>query len=308
MAPAPPLLPLESPEIRALVSALCAKKPPRRITQRPLDRDPAHYARLCDRERPASLSDLCDYADDLRCCPPIQVELLVYLLPTCLHAWQQSLGAVNGRFDTFVERFDGALAHHVGFRNLLKPEHYTAVGHFVREGILQRVGLETRLRFEHPQEAPYEWIAALATLGTAFPIIGDLWSRWWACSNDGHARGVLQYLALLMYPDDDNPMYAPRTPQHGGGPPLPWEPRGFVFDECWLPENVDFLRTTLTPEYARQSLLTACARLEGKDDSGNARRMLADFDEARPRLELRIEELLHRLSHSLSGAVDWVTE
>jgi hypothetical protein len=111
-----------------------------------------------------------------------------------------------------------------------------------------------------------------------------------------------------MYPDADNPMFAPRTPQQGGGPPLPWESRGFDFDECWLPVNVDFLRTTLTPEYARQSLLTACARLEGKDDSGNAQRMLADFDKARPRLELRIEELLYHLSHPLRESVDWVTE
>jgi hypothetical protein len=308
MAPAPPLLPLNSAEIRSLIRALGAKKPPHRITQEPLDFDSSHYARLCDRERPASLSDLCRYADDLRHCPPVQVELLVYVLPSCLHAWQQSLGPANGRFGAFVERFEGALARHVGFRDLLKPEHYGAVGRFVSDALLQRISLESRLRFERPQEAPYEWIAALVTVGTAFPIIGDLWSRWWACSNDGLARGVLQYLGLLMYPDADNPMFAPRTPQQGGGPPLPWESRGFDFDECWLPVNVDFLRTTLTPEYARQSLLTACARLEGKDDSGNAQRMLADFDKARPRLELRIEELLYHLSHPLRESVDWVTE
>lgn len=308
MGPFAERLPLESSEIRTLISALRAKKPPRQITQEPLDRDPSHYARLCDRAQPASLSDLCDYADDLRFCPPIQVELLVYLLPTCLHAWQQSLTAVDGRYDTYIERIDGALAHHAGFRELLKPRKYDAVGQFVREALLQRISLETSLRFERPQEAPYKWIAALATVGTAFPIVGDLWSRWWACSNDGHARGVLQYLSLLMYPDDGHPVFVRSPPQPGARPPLPWQPRGFVFDECWLPENVDFLRTTLTPEYARQSLLTACARLEGKDDSGNAQRMLADFDKARPRLELRIEELLYRLAHPLGEAVDWVTE
>jgi hypothetical protein len=308
MTPAPPLLPLESPEIRALISALVAKKPPRRITQEPLDRDPSHYARLCDRAQPASLSDLCDYADDLSCGVPIQVELLTFLLPICLHAWQQSLSAVDGRFDTYIERFDGALARNAGFRELLKPRKYSAVGQFVCEAILQRISLETHLRFDCPQDAPYQWIAALATVGTAFPIVGDLWSRWWACSNEGHARGVLQYLSLLMYPDDGHPVFVRSPPQPGANPPLPWEPRGFVFDRCWLPENINFLRTTLTPEYAQQSLLTACARLEGKDNSGNAQRMLADLEVARPRLELRIEELLYRLSRPLRESVDWVTE
>jgi hypothetical protein len=308
MAPAAPLLPLESVEVRTLIRALGAKRRPSRITQQPLDRDSSHYARLCDRERPASLSDLCDYADDLRCCPPIQVDLLVYLLPTCLHAWQQSLSDTRGRFETFVERFDCALAHHAGFRELLKPDHYAAVGQFVSAAILQRVARESSLPFERPQEAPYAWIAALATVGTAFPIIGELWSRWWDCADDGHARGVLQYLALLMYAEDDNPMYAPRTPEQGGGPPLPWEARGFVFDACWLPENIKFLRNTLNSQYARKSLLAACARLQGKDASGIAQRMLGDFDEARPRLELRIEELRYHLSHSLNKAVEWTTE
>jgi hypothetical protein len=111
-----------------------------------------------------------------------------------------------------------------------------------------------------------------------------------------------------MYADADNPMFAPHSPHESGGPPLPWEAQGFVFDQCWLPENVNFLRTTLTPEYARQSLLTACARLEGKDNSGNAQRMLADLEVARPRLELRIEELLYRLSHPLGEVVKWVTQ
>lgn len=307
MTSLPPLLMLESPEIRALIRALGANTPPSRITQQPLDFDPSHYARLCDRERPASARDLATYADDLLYCPPIQTSLLVYLLPTLLHHWRRCLLAPRySDFAAFMERFNTALARNAGFRELLVPRHYEAVGRFMSETLLQRNGQESQLHFESAHASPYTWVSALATFGKAFPLVAPVWSQWWGSPSEGHARAVLQYLSVLMYGDTENPVFAPWRPEQGGGPPLPWEDDSFADEACWLPENVDFLRSTLTTEYARQSLLIACARLEGKDDSGVPQQMLRDFEAARTRLELRIEQLLRRLSSPQECAVDWV--
>jgi hypothetical protein len=300
-----------NPEQRALhdlIKAFGARRAPSRITQEPLDCDPGHYKRLCDRDTPASPSDLCRYADDLSCMA-VQAELLVFLLPTCLSAWQQSLmPGTASRYATFVERFSGALAKHAGFRDLLSPRQYAAAGDFVREAILARIDHESRLQFGRTSEATYAWVCSMASMGTAFPVIGDLWSEWWACRTQGRARGVLQYLSLLMYPEDRNPIFAPWTPQEGGGPPIPWETDGFIYEQSWLPENVESLRSILTVDYARYSLCTAAAALQDADDSGIPARLLGDFDQAAARVELRIEELVLRVSRPLGEDYDWTTD
>lgn len=296
----------ESPEIRALIRALGANRSPSRITQQPLDFDPSHYARLCDRERPASARDLATYSDDLLYCPPIQTSLLVYLLPTLLHHWRRCLLASrHSDFAAFMERFNTVLARNAGFRELLVPRHYEAVGRFMSETVLQRIGQESRLHFESAHASPHTWVSALATFGKAFPMVCPLWTQWWNAPSEGHARAMLQYLSALMYAEAENPVFAPWSPERGGGPPSHWEDDSVAYEVCWLPENVDFLRSTLTTEYARQSLLTACAQLEGKDNSGVPQQMLRDFEAARPRLELRIEELLRRLSSPQECGVGW---
>lgn len=296
----------ESPEIRALIRALGANRSPSRITQQPLDFDPSHYARLCDRERPARARDLATYADDLLYCPPIQTRLLVHLLPTLLHHWRRCLLAPRyGDFSAFMERFNTVLARNAGFRELLAPRHYEAVGRFMSETLLQHIGQESGLHFESAHASPHTWVSALATFGKAFALVAPLWSQWWGSPSEGHARAVLQYLSVLMYGDAENPVFAPWSREQGGGPPLPWEDDSFADEACWLPENVDFLRSTLTTEYARRSLLTACAQLEGKDNSGVPQQMLRDFEAARPRLEMRIEELLRRLSSPQECGVGW---
>ena len=300
-----------NPEQRALhdlIKAFGARRAPSRITQEPLDCDPRHYKRLCDRETPASPSDLLRYAHDLSYMP-VQAELLVFLLPVCLSAWQQSLKpATASRYASFVEYFSGALAKHAGFRDLLSPRQYAAAGDFVQEAILARIDHESRLHFGRTSEATYAWVRSMASMGTAFPVIGDLWSEWWACSTQGRARGVLQYLSPLMYPEDRNPIFAQWTPQEGGGPPVPWETDGFIYDQCWLPENVESLRNTLTLDHARHCLCTAAAVLQDVDDSGIPARMLGDFDSAAARVELRIEELVLRFSRPLGEVYDWNTD
>jgi hypothetical protein len=292
--------------LRDLIKAFGAHRAPSRITQEPLDRDAGHYKRLCDRDTPASPSDLLRYAHDLSYMP-VQAELLLFLLPSCLSAWQQSL-IPETRYASFVEYFSGALAKRAGFRDMLSPRQYAAAGDFVREAILSRIDHESRLHLGRTSEATYAWVRSMASMGTAFPVIGDLWSEWWACSTQGRARGVLQYLSLLMYPESRNPIFAPWTSQEGGGPPIPWETDGFIYDQSWLPENVESLRSTLTLDYARHSLCTAAAALQDVDDSGIPARLLGDFDQVAARVELRIEELVLRVSRPLGEVCEWTTD
>ena len=140
-----------------------------------------------------------------------------------------------------------------------------------------------------------------------FPAVSDLWERWWQVATVGRACGVLQYASVLMYPDDRNPIFAPRTPHGGGGPPVLWETDAFCFDYPWLPANVAFLRARLAPAYVRMSITAAATVLREKLDCPVPEQMLSDFGATATRVGLRIQELVAYLAQPLGAVREWVT-
>jgi hypothetical protein len=190
------------------------------------------------------------------------------------------------------------MATHNGFSNLLTSPQHDAVARFMRAAILDKIDQENKLSFSGMGASPYSWIYAIGTFGTIFPSISQLWKEWWSMPTTGRAYGVLQYTSALMYPNDKNPIFRPWSPEYGGGAPTLWE-TGNSTDEKWLPENINFLRETLTFVYIQESIAKSITVLEDNINSTTPKQMAHDLEGARSLVELRIAELLQYLSQPL---------
>jgi hypothetical protein len=280
---------------------------PESIALESFDSKHSYLGRLCKNEPSPAAEDLYKFALDLYY-QDLQHDLFLYLFPIGLRAWQEDLVKSHESVYTgFAELFFTALTQHAGFRDLLTPAQGDAVARFMSTAILDKIDQEKSLAFSGMEASPYSWIYTIGAFGTVFSEMPHLWQAWWDMPTKGRACGVLQYVSALMYPDGENPIFEPWTADDGGGTPALWEAYGLICEKAWLPENVDFLRETLTPDYIQQSLAKALVVLHGNIDSHIPELMVSDFEGARMLVELRIKELLHYLSRPLGEARSWST-
>ncbi|WP_460597613.1 hypothetical protein [Geomonas sp. Red276] len=293
--------------IQEVIESLGCPKPPQNLLQQPLDFDTGYLHRLWHTEQLPHPEDLYDYAHDL-CYQELQPDLFLFLLPFCLQAWQQHLfDPLESRLAGFAELFSTAMAKHAGFRHILTLAQVEAVETFMRMAILEKIDQEKSLSFSGSLATPYTWISAIGTFGTVFPTVELLWKDWWSASTVGRACAVLQYVSALMYPDDRNPIFSPWTRDAGGGVPALWDTDSLSCDQAWLPENIAYLRGTLTPRFIHLSITTAAAMLRGNIQSSVPEQMMSDFERAKVLVELRVEELLQYLAVPLGEVRSWVT-
>jgi hypothetical protein len=83
-------------------------------------------------------------------------------------------------------------------------------------------------------------------------VTGHGWTR---------AIAVVQYISCLIYPENENPVFAPRTPNGGGGPPCLWGFEGHLYTHRWLEPNVTFLKKALNVPAVTEALSRAVDRL-----------------------------------------------
>jgi hypothetical protein len=277
--------------IAALRRALGATSPPNTITQEAFDADPGHLQRLVQLRgdtRAASV-DLLDYAHDLRY-TIIQQELFEYLLPVCLQAWRDDLYGAQD-YGAFVEHFYPVLADRHVFDAQLTPSQTAVVADFMQRAILAEIDAQRGLAYRGSKARPYRWIRALTTYGTFLPDIESLWSAWWALTTIGRAVSSVQYISALMYPDEANPIFAPWTPDEGGGPPSLWEFGGHLYSHRWLEQNVAFVKRALNVSQITDVLERAVNALEGEPEHEVAARMLVEIPEHTQMLAARCANL-----------------
>jgi hypothetical protein len=269
---------------------------PSTITQEAFDSDEGHLKRLVrlQRSERAQPADLWDYTQDLRY-TEIQRPLLTYLLPFCLQAWQDDLRGTNG-YGGFVEQFYPVLADRHVFDTHLTPKQTAAVAEFMRLAILQEMDEQRGLAHEGMNARPYRWIGALTTHGVLLPDIDSVWASWWALGTIGRAVAAVQYMSALMYPDEENPVFAPWTREGGGGAPCLWEFEGHLYSHRWLEPNVDFLRRALTVSAVSDVLGRAVKELTHEPEHQVASRMLAEIPIRSEMLAARCAELPMLLS------------
>ena len=277
--------------IAALRRAFGATSPSSTITQVAFDHDAGHCSGWCNSSpaNPRNRGDLWDYTQDLRY-TEIQRGLFTHLLPVCLQAWREDLrGAPD--YGGFVEHFYPVLAERHVFDTHLTPKQTAAVSEFMRKSILAEIGDQRGLAYKGMNARPYRWTRALTTYGVLLPDIDRLWTVWWAVGTIGRAVSSVQYISVLMYPNEANPVFAPWTRDEGGGPPRLWEFEGHLYSSRWLEPNVDFLRRTLNVAAVTGVLSRAVDALTGEPEHGVAALILADIRERMETLAARCTEL-----------------
>ena len=282
--------------------------PPKKITQEAFDRDDAHLHRLANL-RPgerADAADLWDYTQDLLY-TEIQGPLLAYLLPFCLNGWREDLRGMSTEYGGFVEWFYVVLADRGIFDVHLSLEQGAAISEYMRRTILEEIDDQRGLSFTGTAARPYRWVGALTTYGVLRPDAERLWSAWWNLESVGRSIAAIQYVSCLMYPEYENPVFAPWTGDRGGGPPCLWEFKGHLYKNRWLQPNVDFLKDALTVHKASDVLIYAAERLIGQPEYEMAVEIRDDIPLCLETLESRCSELPQLLEKSQKPdeLLDW---
>jgi hypothetical protein len=211
-------------------------------------------------------------------------------MPVCLQAWHDDLRGTRG-YGGVVEHFYPVLADRQVFETHLTPKQTAAVSEFMRQSILQEMDDQRGLMYEGSNARPYRWIRALTTHGVLLLDTDSLWRSWWALGTTGRAVSAVQYVSALMYPSKENPVFAPWTPDRGGGAPGLWEFEGHLYSHRWLEANVEFLSRTLTVSAVSDVLARAVGELINQPEHQIAVRMLTELPMRRQLLAVRCAEL-----------------
>ena len=236
----------------------------------------------------------------------IQGPLLAYLLPFCLEAWRDDFRGHDG-YGGFVEYFYPVLSNKHVLDEHLTPAQTMAVSEFMRESVLEEIDDQRGLAYSGMGARPYRWITALTTYGVLLPDVDQLWTSWWSINTVGRAVAAVQYISCLMYRENENPVFAPWTPDGGGGPPCLWGFGGHLYAHRWLEANVGFLRETLNPQAATDALTTAVRRLTGEPEHEVAAEVQANLPLCVETLASRCAELPQLLDTTQEAGklLDW---
>jgi hypothetical protein len=189
----------------------------------------------------------------------------------------------------------------------LDPKQSAAVSDFMRESILEEIDDQRGLAYRSSGARPYRWITALTTYGVLLPDIERLWNSWWSIETLGRAVAMVQYVSCLMYPANENPVFAPWTPDHGGGPICLWGLEGHLYSHRWQPSNVSFLKKTLVPDRVTKLLIKAAERLKNEPEYPTILGIQEDIPLCHETLKSRCAELPRILEMGFENRprLDW---
>ncbi|HVM92682.1 MAG TPA: hypothetical protein VMT67_07725 [Terriglobales bacterium] len=221
--------------------------------------------------------------------------MAAYLFPFCLEAWREDLRGLTSEYGGFVEYLYPVLANKRTGEHL-DPKRMAAVADFMKRTILEEIDDQRGLIYSGGAARPYRWIRALTTYGVLFPDLDRLWSAWWSIETVGKATAIVQYASCLMYPTDENPVFARWTPEGGGGPPCLWEFAGHLYNHQWLDANVAFLKDMLTVQRTIETVDKAVKRLVSEAEFSVAAEIQSDMPLCTETLASRCAELPNMLA------------
>lgn len=295
-------------DIEKLRRELGNPEPPKEITQKPFDDDPAHLKRLVHLKwgEIPSVYDLGCYVEDISWCTVVQPDFFRFMTPVLLEMWNKDiLGIGDPDYEGVIAWFYLAPVRRALFRELLGEPEERAVKTYMRDTILDRIDMEHELAVPGTGPPPYEWIGSVSNFAIMFSDIADLWLPWWVQETQGQAIGVLQFCSALIYNEDDNPIFAPWTRTAGHGPPTVWGAVGHVYEQQWRPENVSFVKATLTADYVESSVRRAAERLSTLCDSPIPAQMVEELPHRREILARRLSILPKILAARQDRFLSW---
>ena len=118
----------------------------------------------------------------------------------------------------------------------------------------------------------------------------------------------VQYISCLMYQKSQNPIFAPYTPEQGGGPPCLWAFDGYLYESRWQEPNILFLQNLLeTPKNVTEVVTKAVDCLTTHCEYATAQKLLTDLPDCTETLAERCKSLPYALATIGSRhAFDWL--
>ena len=230
-------------------------------------------------------SDLWYYYHDLAYVE-LQPELFAYLFPVCLMDWHFSLmrneGCSHGDSEFHRGIYQGKI-----FQKMLTAQQLEEVCEFFRDSFMERLDVERELSPVPSQYPSTARIDRFNSLGTIIPGIDVIWNSWWSLETPGRAIASIQYCSMLMYFDEDNPLFK----AWDGFVPGLWKNDSWIYGKGWSDENVTFLTTILTVEFVNKHLAAAVERLRGEPEFKQAQQIGNDLPECQDLLKVRVNEL-----------------
>ena len=108
----------------------------------------------------------------------------------------------------------------------------------------------------------------------------------------GKAVSAIMYASGLVYLKGENPIFAAWNPEIGGGVPYLTESGvASIFDAARLPENTDFLASTLTFAYVLEKLDAAAEAIQGEPEYPMAAQIAAEAKHREEIISIRIDDL-----------------
>ena len=231
---------------------------------------------------------------------PMQPELFNYLFPLCLAEWQAALIGDDELWGGLGD-FYRALRRPYLWQQMMAAHQREQVTDFLVDSMLERLRQERGFVYTGKATPAYTWLYTFNDLGASVPLIETLWTRWWALDHPGLAVSALMYVSGLIYLPDDNPIFKRWTREHGGGGPYLIEIPSMIDD--WLPENLNFLRRTLSVDSLIADVQRAADVLHDQPEGPLAARIAIDAGQQREIIEIRIGDLLAGLEKP--GSVEW---
>jgi len=216
----------------------------------------------------------------------LQPELFRYLFPVCLMDWHESLMRSEACSHGDSE-FHRSIVYGRIFERMLSERQRDHVFEFFRDSFVSRLDAERGFKHVGCKLPAFGWTGRLNSLAMMMPRIDSIWTSWWNFASPGRALCAIQYVSALIYVDGENPLW----PTCGGCGPCLWENDSHLHEASWLPANLDFLRSIVTPAYILQRVDLAADRLAAEPEGATARQVAEDARRNRALVESRIAEL-----------------
>lgn len=277
---------------------------PEDVTQRQFDDNQAALVRIASGN--PSASDLIAYTYDLRFVD-LQLNLFRWAMPFLLSQWREHV--LSNHDSGLVERFNEAMgvprftSGKWVLEELCPPRERAHVYRFCTDVLLEKMERSTTLCSEG--RIPSSWDEHWNSAGCWLPEYDYLIREWWTSDKPGHRVCVVQWVSALQYNSGDNPIYAPWTPDRGGGPPLLWQLSGLCGSCHWRAENTAALRQHLTMRAVHDALTRAVAGLSQHAECAIAQRVLDDWRPLAGRTASRIPVLIKLLESGKSLPMRW---
>ena len=233
------------------------------------------------------------YLYDLACVK-LQPDLFRYLFPLCQNYWYDTL-MKNEVSEAGVD-FHFALHQGKILHKMLTLEQRETVFHFFCDGFIDRIESERGFIYDGMNTPASTWILRFNGLGYIAPVIGPIWLSWWKMDSPGKAVSAIMYASGLVYLKGENPIFAAWNPEIGGGVPYLTESGvASIFDAARLPENTDFLASTLSVAYVLEKLDAAAEAIQGEPEYPMAAQIAAEAKHREEIISIRIDDLLEGL-------------